>query len=459
MDGRKESLHGGIGEVLRLSLPLVAAAILTTLNGLTDNFFLARHSDVALRAALPANTIVGFLTALVLVFLKYSGTLLAQAHGGGRRAHALAIAANAGWLILFSVPLFLASLPLARTVLALFGHEPALLAQECSLVRILLAGAPFLALATVAAGFFTGQGLTRTVGVVTALGVTAKILLTPVLVFGCGPIPSLGIAGAGLSGVLSDILLCLAYAFAARRNPLVALAAHRPGLLSPKPGIIRRILAAGFPLCGCIVIGHSGFFALTALIGRLDAPSAAASSAVFAINCPFNAIAIGLARGVEALTGRFFGKGDLVAVRRTVFSSALVALVLSAAYIGLLLGCGRFLLGLFLSDDTPFDRAVYYAAGESVILMLVLRIGIEFLMSILQSTLRGIGNTKAVFLATMASTVLVWIPGLTLVTLFHPTVAAYWSLMIVSSLVLGAVNLRSLASSSAGQPPPAAAPR
>lgn len=45
----------GIGAIVRISLPLVAASVVAALNGFTDNFFLAKYSDAALRAALPAN--------------------------------------------------------------------------------------------------------------------------------------------------------------------------------------------------------------------------------------------------------------------------------------------------------------------------------------------------------------------------------------------------------------------
>ena len=102
------SAWGGAADVLRVSLPLVAAALLTALNGFTDNLFLARHSETALRAALPANVFAGFVTMLALVTIGYCGTMLARALGSRRPAHAVSIAANGILLSLASSVLFAA---------------------------------------------------------------------------------------------------------------------------------------------------------------------------------------------------------------------------------------------------------------------------------------------------------------------------------------------------------------
>ena len=329
---------------------------------------------------------------------------------------------------------------MARVILELFGHAPDVLKQESLLASILLAAGPLAAVASVAAGFFSGQGLTHIVGAATVLGAVTKIALTPLFVFGIGPLPEMGIAGAGVSCIVSNAVTCIAYALAAMRNPLAATARRHLRLLSFRPKIALRILRLGLPLCGRSLVGYGSFFALVSLIGRLDAASAAASSAVCAINCPFYAVITGVREGVEILTGRQNGQRDRKGICRVIRSACILALMLSAVYITTLTCFGRDLLGVFLSVDTPLDRAMFFTVGQSVILMFALRIAFEFLSEILHFALRGIGRTSLVFLTGVIVSCTVWIPGLILVTILHPTASTYWMLTILTSAVGGTCN-------------------
>ncbi len=427
---------GGLSEVLRVSLPLVAAAVMTSMNGFTDNLFLARHSEAALRAALPANVFAGFVTMLALVTVGYCGTMLARALGSGRAAHAVAIAANGLMLSFASVVLFAAVLPTVRPLLALFGHPPDMIVLECSLLRYLLAGGPVAVAASVAAGFFAGQGHTRVVATATAVGVAVKVALTPVFVFGPGPLPAMGIDGAGASCIASHLATCATYLAAMPRNPLARAAARRPSLLAFRPKLAGEIVRFGLPLCGQEIVGYGSFFALVALIGRLDPGSAAASSAVFAINCPFNAVINGFREGVEILVGRAAGRRRTDEISRTVKSATALAIALSLAYIAALAAFRRPLLGMFLSSDDPnIDRSFFFSVGSRVLLMLMLKTTAEFIMFIFMFALRGIGRTQTIFRTGLVITLVAWLPGLAVVTIYHPTAPAYWFLMVLTSVL------------------------
>ena len=441
--GKKTTVPAGtgIGAVVRISLPLVAASVVTALNGFTDNFFLAKHSEAELRAALPANVFAGCVTALVVAVLGYCGTMLARAHGGGKSARAAAIAANGLRLALASSVVFAAAIPCARAILGLFGHPADIAGLECMLSAILLAGGPLAAVAAVASGFFSGQGLTETVGFATFLGVAVKLLLTPTLVFGLGPFPEMGIAGAGASFIAAQSVICLAYFCSAARNPLARMAMRHGSVLRFRPRIAADILRFGIPLCGRTLVGYGSFFTLVSLLGKLDAAPAAASSAVFAINCPFNAVVTGTCDGVEMLCGRRLGDSGIGDVVATVKSAVKLAVALALAYIILLAVFGRPVLGWFLSDKTTFDKSAFYAAGMPVIAMLMLRIAFEFVQNILQAALRGVGDTRAVFISGVVVSLLVYLPGFFIVASFVPTPAAYWAIMVATSIIGGSCNL------------------
>lgn len=426
------------GEIMRFTAPLVAASVITALNGFTDSFFLARYSDAAMRAALPANTFAGFVTTIVVVALGYCGTMLARALGGNRRTRAVAIAANGLALAAASIAIFAAAIPLSRAILGLFGHTDDIARLETTLAAVMLSGGPLAAAAAVGAGFFSGQGKTRIVGCVTFLGISIKILLTPLLVFGTGPLPQMGIVGSGISFIVAQLAVCTAYAIAAWRNPLARLAVKHPSLLRPRPGILRAVLVSGLPLSASMVVGYGSFFALVSLVGRLDPVSVAASTAVFAINCPFNAVITGMSEGIEIICGRRHGEGSVADVVRATKVSCLISAAMSLLYIaGLSLG-GHAALGWFLPSDLHLEEERYFAVGSGVIAMLAFRIAFEFIQHVLEAAMRGLGNTRGVFLSTVATSVGAWIPGCIVSTLLYPTAVAFWGTMVAAA-ILGCV--------------------
>lgn len=430
-----ESILSNAREILRFTAPLVAASVITALNGFTDSFFLARFSDAAMRAALPANTFAGFVTTIVVVAVGYCGTMLARALGGGSRARAVAIAANGLLLAAVSSALFAAAIPLSRVVLGLFGHADGIARLEETLAAIMLAGGPLAAAAAVCAGFFSGQGLTRTVWRVTFLGIAVKILLTPLLVFGSGPLPEMGIAGSGVSFIAAQLVVCTTYAVAACRNPLARLAFRRPRLLRIRPGILGNILGSGLPLSASMVVGYGSFFALVSLVGRLDPASVAASTAVFAINCPFNAVITGMSEGVEIICGRRHGERNVDAVVRTTKVACLLSSGMSLLYVVALTLAGRTALGWFLPSGETLDEARYFAVGIGVVAMLAFRIAFEFVQHVLEAAMRGMGNTSGVFISTVATSVGAWIPGCVVSTLFFPSAVAFWATMVAAALL------------------------
>ena len=436
-----------VGEIVRFAAPLVAASVITALNGFTDSFFLAKHSDAAMRAALPANSFAGFVTTIVVIALGYCGTMLARALGGGHPARAVAIAANGLFLALGSSAVFAAAIPLAYVMPGLFGHAADISALESTLATFMLAGGPLAAAAAVGAGFFSGQGLTRTVGCVTFLGIAVKILLTPLLVFGAGPLPQMGIAGSGLSYILAELVVCVSYAVAAGRKPRARLALRRPQLLRLRPAILKAVLRAGLPLSASTVVGYGAFFALVSLIGRLDAASVAASTAVFAINCPFNAVITGMSEGVEILCARHYGENDVWHVVRTTKVACLLAAALALLYMAVLSCAGRAALGWFLAPDPELDTARYFVVGSGVVAMLVFRIAFEFVQHILEAALRGLGKTGSVFLSTSLASFGAWIPGCVVSTLWCPSAEAFWATMVAAALLAGFCNLALLARS------------
>ena len=68
---------------VRTAVPLVFAQLAFAANTFVTQFFLARHSTIALHASLPGSMLAVTYMVFFNMTLGYAGTIFAQRHGGG----------------------------------------------------------------------------------------------------------------------------------------------------------------------------------------------------------------------------------------------------------------------------------------------------------------------------------------------------------------------------------------
>ena len=423
-----------IRELVGLSLPLVLASASLAVNGFADGFFLARHSDVALRASLPVNAFVGIVLTVLSAVIGYSGTLFAQAHGGGRRAEALAASVAGGLMTVLALPILLLLVPSADFLFGIFGHAPDVLAAEGLLAAILLPGGVLQLVVLVEGGYFTGQGRTRLVGLATVVGSLVKLATTPLFVFGAGLLPSAGVAGVGYSFLAGQGASLAILTVALFRDRLLREIPLAEVVVRVGPAFV-MLFRRGLPLGLMGLFGAITFFVLVSLLAGLDPVSSTASSAMMAVNSPFNAVVVGLTQALEVAIGRRSGAGDREGVRSAFRTAAGLALLLSLAYVGLLFAFGGRCAEGFLPADTTLDRTAFAGAVRALVVALAVRIGFEFVSSLLDAALRGVGRTAALAVCGIGTAVFVWLPATAVFWRWIPSAPAYWSVMILTSVL------------------------
>src|SRR5207244_4897311 len=100
------------------------------------------------------------------------------------------------------------------------GTDGQLAAAGASYLRIICLGAPVSFFYNTAAATMRACGNTRTPMVVTGVSVVANAALAPLLIYGPGPLPALGVAGSALATVLAQAGASTAFlVLAARRHP------------------------------------------------------------------------------------------------------------------------------------------------------------------------------------------------------------------------------------------------
>ena len=216
MDARTRLLLEGpvSSTILRLSLPNVIVMVVQTSIGLIETYFVAKLGLDALAGmalVFPLYMLLQMVTAGAM-----GGAILsavARALGSGRRdrANELVWYAVAVTIVLGALTT-VATLLFAPRLYALMGGRDGSLAAATTYSAVVFAGTIPLWLFNSFAAIIRGTGNMFFPAAVMTVGAVFLIPLSPVLIFGLGPFPQLGIAGGAAAVVLYYSIGCAIFA-------------------------------------------------------------------------------------------------------------------------------------------------------------------------------------------------------------------------------------------------------
>jgi Na+-driven multidrug efflux pump len=191
--------------LLKLAIPNILVVMVQALSSTADALFVSRLGSDAL-----AGVSLVLPVWMLMVTMSAGGfgggvsSAVARALGGGRRADANALVSHAVWMALGLGAIFTAVPLLAGpSIYGAMGGAGPVLALSLSYSNVVFAGAILIWLVNTLGSVLRGSGeMLVTAGVIVA-GEVLHLILAPLLIFGIGPFPALGIAGAASSLVVS----------------------------------------------------------------------------------------------------------------------------------------------------------------------------------------------------------------------------------------------------------------
>jgi putative MATE family efflux protein len=194
--------------LLRLGAPNVLIMLAQTSVGLIETYFVGKLGTDALAGmALVFPAVMLMQTISAGAFGGATASVIARALGGGQRAeadrlvlHALAIALALGLIFM------LAALGGGRWLYVRMGGTHGALAAALTYSNLVFSGAALVWIFNSLSAVIRGTGNMAVPAIVSFTGSVVLIPLSPLLIFGWGPVPALGITG-GAVALLSYYLL------------------------------------------------------------------------------------------------------------------------------------------------------------------------------------------------------------------------------------------------------------
>jgi len=353
-----------VSTMLRLAAPNVAVnVVLIAVTATVDAHFVSR---------LGADALAGLSLVFPLIMLMQQvsnssmggaiASAVARAIGAGKHEDASALVVHAVIVATVAAALFSGALWLGGTALfTLMGGKGTALAAALEYANAIFGGALAYWLLSTFTSIIRGAGQAAVLAVVYLAAEALHIALVPVLVFGFGPIPALGVAGAGVATVLSFVASTLVLGWYIASGRTAVRLSLRGVRLSRR--LFLEILRVGAPMSLQPILNNTALAIFTGFVGTLGAPALAAFGIAVRLEYLIYPLAFGLGAGLLAMVGTNIGAGSRARAARIAWTGAALSGVVTGA-LGLF---GVAAPGVWTSFFTATPEVHVLAAGYLVI--------------------------------------------------------------------------------------------
>lgn len=356
---RPDMLDGPVTPtLLRLAFPTVIVLVFQTMVGVTETYFISFLGTEAL-----AGVTLVFPVLMLMQMMSNGGigggvsAAIARAMGAGRKAdaegliwHAIVIAVMFGTL--FSATAFLFGPLLYHSM----GGRDATLTAALTYSGVVFAGSIPIWITALLSSALRGAGNASVPAVVIVAGTVILLALSPLLIFGWGPIPSLGVAGGGFAVVIYYILAALALALYLQ-SPKSPLRLR----MTPLEGrLFKDILVVGLPSAVGTIQVNLTVTLVTAAVGHHGANAIAGYGIASRLDYLQIPIIFGLGTAIVTMVGINIGARQAARARRVAFVGGALAFGITQI-IGIAAATfPKVWMGLFSTDPHVAEMGALY---------------------------------------------------------------------------------------------------
>lgn len=344
--------------VVLLAWPAVVTMMLQMVVGIADIAMAGRLGPEALAAVGLGRQLVFFSFAIVGGLATGTTALVAQHYGRKEREAAFRVTRQslvAGSLI--SVLVSLLGFIFAKEYLTLMGAEPEVVNLGSQYIKIVFAGVIMIYNIFLISAAFRGAGDTRTPMFILAFINAVNVGANYVLIFGVGPFPELGVAGAAVGTVLSRSLgTIIGWVLFLTRRFRIKLSLSDS--FKPKIREIRRLFSVGAPACGERLIRSISQMVFVGVVTHLGTLAVAATQVALRAESFSFMPGFGMAIAATTLVGQNIGAKLPKRAEEAGYHSVYIALAFMSLMGVLFFFFPRPFIQLFTTDEKVIKLAV-----------------------------------------------------------------------------------------------------
>lgn len=390
--------------IISMGFPMMISMLVNSLYNIVDSFFVAQISEEAMTALSLVYPVQNLINAIAVGFGVGINAVIAFYLGASEKEKACRTAAWGLFLSLVHGLLMTVGCTAAMpSFLRMFTTQSSLLELGMHYSVIVFAFSPVITLGITFEKIFQSAGQMKVSMISLMAGCISNILLDPVLIFGIGPFPAMGIRGAALAtgiGQVVSLVIYLAVYFAG----ILPLRIHRNHLARQK-GLIPRLYAVGIPASLNIALPSLLITCLNIILASFSQMYVTILGIYYKLQTFLYLPANGIIQGIRPLVGYNYGAGEHRRVRLIYLTTLAIDGCIMLLGTGICLLVPGPLIGLFTENSQTIE------AGS-----LALRIiSAGFLVSTVSITscgaLEGLGKGTPSLIISLFRYMILIIPG------------------------------------------------
>lgn len=415
--------------LITMALPMMISMLVQALYNVVDSIFVAQISESALTAVSLVFPFQNLMISIGVGTAVGVNALLSRSLGEKNFALADQTAENGVFLSLLSyLAVLVLSLTLAQPFMAIQIDDPEIISYGVSYLRLVGGLSVGMFAAIMLERLLQSTGRTFYTMITQGLGAVINIVLDPLMIFGIGPFPEMGVAGAALATVIGQCVgAVLALYYNIRHNPEI-----HPRLrgFRPNGAVIRRIYAVGVPSILLSSIGSVMTFGMNQILTSFTSTATAVFGIYFKVQSFAFMPIFGLNNGMVPIVSYNLGaqkKKRLVGTVKFAFLLALCIMIAGFLVFQLLPAP---ILRLFDASDTMLSIGV--PALRIISISFLLASG--SIISI--STLQALGKGVQSMMISFTRQLIVLLPVAWLLSLRGTLESIWWAFPIAEVVTL-----------------------
>ncbi|MEO5616884.1 MAG: MATE family efflux transporter [Candidatus Eisenbacteria bacterium] len=374
------------GLLWRLALPILASQLLRLAYQWVDAMWVQGLGVSATVAVTSSVFVMWAVYSLNDIFAIGVTAYVSQLIGAGDRARAGVVSYKGlRASLLMGLLGTVAGLFFARDIYRLMGGDAAVVEEGGRYLSVVLAFAPLPMIGLTCENIMRANGDTRTPLFVDLAAVALNAVLAPFLIYGLGPFPRMGVAGAAWATVIAQAVMVATFLIlAARGHRAIPLRRRAPG----PPVRIWGMAMVGIPACLISLLFSVVYIVFARSASRFGPSSMAVVGIVNRVEALDFVISVAIGSAGAALVGQNLGAGRperaVQVVRTGLWWSGLIAAGLTVLYVVF----PEPLLRLFTQDAEALRVGVPYMR---VLSLCIIATALEIVTA---ESLLGSGHTR-----------------------------------------------------------------
>ncbi|NLM87933.1 MAG: MATE family efflux transporter [Syntrophomonadaceae bacterium] len=207
--------------------------------------------------------------------------------------------------------------------LIIFGSTPETFALSREYMQIILWGSLFTFLPMTLGNIIQGEGNTFIPMVISLLGISLNVVFDPIFIFGWGGMPALGLNGAAVATVLSQMVTTVVIIALAKRK--ISKLTWSRANFRPSLRVVSEIYRVGFPAMIMELVSVMNLTIINRTLTGYSYTAVAALGIFMRIRSLAHMPVHGLAQGTMPIAAFAYGARQYDRVKETIIKSAILA--------------------------------------------------------------------------------------------------------------------------------------